>query len=187
MALSEVVPSGLEGRHGQQPRLNILSALAALAILGDSLWQAFQHPMAYQMGYKNEARFATFSYSCKRDVLVLEIFALVFALAVDWRRRDPIRWGRYRLGIIAGFGAPAIITLLAQLLRTYFGATYEEAFRYMTPGAYFGQMLIWLWCFFRDEAHGTQVARQREVPSSGKPNEPRNGSLQTPTVLPKPC
>ncbi|HEV2963447.1 MAG TPA: hypothetical protein VG649_16585 [Candidatus Angelobacter sp.] len=180
LAIYAVLRSAYEERQESPRWLIVVPSLIAVILLADSLWEAFFYPL----GRGQWVHMAAGIYSFNRNVLCLEIAALIFALAVDWRRHDPIRWGRYRFGIIVGFGAPAIITLVAQLLRTYFGVRYEEAFRYMPSGAYFGQMLIWLRCFFRDEAHGTQVIREGEVSSGGESGEPGNRSLQTFTVLP---
>lgn len=54
-------------------------------------------------------------------------------------------------GIILGFGTSAIVTMLADLLRSEFGTKFELCYRYAPPLGYLLAVAMWLYVFLRPE------------------------------------
>lgn len=73
--------------------------------------------------------------------ILLLIVGLTLIFPVKWRSRQ------YELGILAGFGISAAVSMIADLLRLLRGNSYETFFRYGPPIAYVLATLIWLHVF----------------------------------------
>jgi len=146
LAILEVFRPTLESYFGHLWSRWVLP-LALLIVSLISLWRAAYHPM----GHTKMARFAAGSYAFMLGVLCLEVIVFAVCLRLRSRRPYPVRWGRYRLGIIAGFGLSACASASAYLVRFIFGSRFEAVFHYVLPGAYIGATLIWLIAFFKPE------------------------------------
>jgi hypothetical protein len=126
-----------------------MPALTLMGVVGISMWRGLYHPV----GQGNAlGAWAAGAYTFMLEVLFLQIIVFAVCLRLALRRPYPVRWGRYRLGIIGGFGLAACASATAYLLRFVFGARYEVVFHYVLPGAYIGAAAGWLMAFWRPES-----------------------------------
>jgi hypothetical protein len=101
------------------------------------------------------AYFTSGAYAFMLGVLCLEAAVLFVCLRLAFRKPYPVRWGRYRMGILVGFGLAACASGIAYIVRFTFGAGAEPIFHYVLPGAYIGASASWLFAFWREERpHG---------------------------------
>ena len=128
--------------------IRLLPTLLLLGIAGVSLWRGFYHPVGRGGSLVGLAAGA---YTFMLGVLCLQIIVLVICLRLTFRKPYPVRWGRYRLGILAGFGLAACASAAAYMVRFLFGARFEVVFHYVLPGAYIGAAAGWLLAFWRPE------------------------------------
>jgi hypothetical protein len=83
--------------------------------------------------------------------LCLEAAALVWCLFLELKKNPP-PWGRYRAGVLIGFGIAALATVLADVARSNLGASFESIFRYAPAVAYIYASVMWLRAFYREES-----------------------------------
>jgi len=76
------------------------------------------------------------------EVLILLLFVFLDKILVA-------AYDQYDFGIVRGFGVSALVTILADLLRSHFGKGFTVYFAYAPPLAYIGATLIWLYAFVR--------------------------------------
>jgi hypothetical protein len=151
LALHEIFQPTLAACYRKYPWSATAIPLSLLAIIGNAVWQGIYQPL----GAGPYAHSAPGVYAFVRGTLWLQVAALVFGL---WRK-SPTRWGAYRLGIFTAFGGAAAVTLAAYLMRSHFGAQYEDWFRFLQPGAYFGKLFGWIRAFLgSDRRAGTKTS-----------------------------
>jgi hypothetical protein len=142
LAISEVfmpVPEWYVGRAWSR----LLLLLALVGIAGVSAWRAIYHPI----GHRRLSGFAAGAYAFWLGVLCLQALVFFFCIRLAFRRPHPVHWGRYRLGILAGFGLQACASAAAFLTSFNLGPRFEAVFHYASPGAYIGATVIWLFAF----------------------------------------
>lgn len=147
MAIREVFATTFEAYFGLK-RSRLIPILALLGITGVSLWRAAYRPIGRGGSLGGLAAGA---YAFVLGVLCLEGIAFLVCLRLAFRRPYPVRWGRYRLGILAGFGLSACSSAVAFLARFNFGPRFESVFHYVLPGAYIGAAASWLFTFLGKE------------------------------------
>src|SRR5215469_13211904 len=76
------------------------------------------------------------------EVLILLLFVFLDKILVA-------AYDQYDFGIVRGFGVSALVTILADLLRSHFGKGFTVYFAYAPPLAYIVATLIWLYAFVR--------------------------------------
>lgn len=88
--------------------------------------------------------------------ILLLVLGLTAVFPVKWRERQ------YELGILAGLGIYAYVSMLADLLRFLRGGSYETFFRYGPPIAYVLATLIWLHAFMLLPEHPPRIRMSLE-------------------------
>lgn len=148
LAILEVFRPTLEA-YFEAVWTRLLPLLALLGIVAVSLWRGFYHPVG-RGGFL--FYFAAGAYTFMLGVLCLQIIVFAVCLRLAFRRPYPVRWGRYRLGILAGFGLAACASVAAYVARFNLGPRLETFFHYVLPGAYIGATIVWLVAFWGKEA-----------------------------------
>jgi hypothetical protein len=172
LAIREVFQSVLEMYYSLYRWTRWVPLLALTGIVALSLWQATYHHPA---GPLLMASLGTGAHWFMMGVLGLEAWVFGICLRLGFRRRNPVRWGRYEAGILVGFGVAAVGAMPIYLARFGLGPVMEMAYRYIPPVAYAAAALTWLKAFYREEA-----------PSKRKPIDPelykRAAEVMTETV-----
>lgn len=88
--------------------------------------------------------------------ILLLVLGLTVVFPVKWKERQ------YELGILAGLGIYAYVSMLADLLRFLRGGSYETFFRYGPPIAYVLATLIWLHAFMLLPEHPPRIRMSLE-------------------------
>jgi hypothetical protein len=90
------------------------------------------------------------------NFMQLTIFAVFWLLS----KRLQVGFRRYAFGIMIGFGASSLGTLLAMMLRSGFGTNFTAVATYLPPVAYILALGFWLHVFWRKEP----PEAERELP-----------------------
>jgi hypothetical protein len=149
LAIREVFHSVLEMYYSLYGWARWVPRLALSGIVGVSLWQAVYHHPAGPMVM---AFLGTGTHWFMIGVLSLEAWVFGICLRLGFRKRSPIRWGRYEAGILVGFGVAAVGAIPIYLARIGLGPVMDLAFLYIPPVAYAAAALTWLKAFYREEA-----------------------------------
>jgi hypothetical protein len=118
---------------------------------GAALWAAFLKPINATL----PGHFASAIYIFVPLMCLFEVALCLAAMII--RLRYSIEWTRYEIGILAGFGILALMTLiadLAPLLRLFHlrvPPQIEDLFRYFPSGAFISSAIAWLVAFWRPE------------------------------------
>lgn len=146
MAVLEVFSPALRAYVGTL-LARVFAASAFSGVVVAAIWQGYIHPM----GRTILGHFAAGAYSFALGILCLEVVVLLVCLKLARQKPFPIRWGRYRLGVLLGFGLAGCASAIVYMARFKFGPSFEMLFRYGPPGAYIGGVMIWIVAFARPE------------------------------------
>jgi hypothetical protein len=149
LALRETFRPALRTAFGDRWS-NWLPLLALLTLVGVSVWRAIYHPAKHAPGYINMARLSSGAYAFVPGILCLETIVLLWCMLLELKTNPP-PWGRYRAGVLVGFGFAACATVAIYLARFQLGPAFEFTFRYAPPLAYTYAAVIWLKAFYREE------------------------------------
>lgn len=146
-ALTEVLRPSLQQFYFAPRWTRALPPLVTAIVIAVTLWRAIYHPL----GRGAMARFAAGAYALMPGILCLQALVFFLCLYLAFKKDDPVRWGRYRAGILIGFGLAACAAVCADILRSHFGREFEDFFRYVPAAAYVGATLVWLIAFSKIE------------------------------------
>jgi hypothetical protein len=117
----------------------LIPVVPTMAILALSTWSLRKHApiQADPLGV------LYLSFFVAADYMLSALFGLFVILAFIWQAR----WQRYPFAIMKGFAFFSIVGMLADLLRSQFGARWDFFFSYAPAVAYILGCLIWLGAF----------------------------------------
>ena len=145
LVIREVFRPSLEGFPEKYRWVRWIMPAIVVCVVGFTLWSAAYHPI----GYGPLSSLAAGAYSFELGVRWLELIIFIVAAILD--RTPRVSFLMSEMGILAGLGISALLTLFADLARAKFGSGFEEVFRYLPTTAYIGAAGIWLVAFLYKE------------------------------------
>lgn len=146
LAIGEVFSDVLELRSNQHRWWRFAPGTILLLLVTIFFWQATYHPF----GPNVWGALGAGAYSFGLGVLCVQ--AGIFLLALfRLKAFSGILSKQHNAGILRGFGVFGLLTMMAYITRSYYGAQFEDWFRYIPPGAYVMATLTWLAAFLRSE------------------------------------
>jgi hypothetical protein len=146
LAVGEVFSDVLELRSNQHRWWRFAPATILLSLVTIFFWRATYCPF----GPNVWGALGAGAYSFGLGVLCVQ--AGIFLLALfRLKAFSGILSKQHNAGILRGFGVFGLLTMTAYVTRSYFGARFEDWFRYIPPGAYIMATLTWLTVFLHQE------------------------------------
>lgn len=145
LVIREVFLPSLEGFPQKYRWVRWIVPVAIAGIMSFALWSFFNR----EYGQGPLSGLASGAYSFDLGIRWLELIVFIAAAILD--RTPRVSFLMSEMGILAGFGISALLTLIADLAGLHFGSRFEEVFRYLPTSAYIGAAGIWLAAFLYKE------------------------------------
>jgi hypothetical protein len=136
---------GVELVHRRLGAPGFILPLVVLAVIDFSFWRILHH--MFSRDWLGQSASVVYSF----DLAVSLVEAVIFLLSFWLRRHYKKIWRRHSFAIISGFGSISLVTLIAYLTRSSFGAPFETWFRYLPSLAFMLITLLWIITFLRPE------------------------------------